>query len=61
MMGICGSSEAVDTEQKKKSQAIDRELESESKRLQHECKILLLGSASVMPHGVTLARTDDIL
>ena len=43
MMGICGSSEAVDTEQKKKSQAIDRELESESKRLQHECKILLLG------------------
>ena len=61
MMGICGSSEAVDTEQKKKSQAIDRELESESKRLQHECKILLLGSGSILQRGVVLARTDDLI
>lgn len=45
-MGICGSSETVDSEQKKRSQMIDRELESEHKRLQHECKILLLGSES---------------
>jgi len=44
MMGICGSAETVDTEQKKKSQMIDRELDLESKRLRHECKILLLGS-----------------
>jgi guanine nucleotide-binding protein G(i) subunit alpha len=45
-MGACGSSEAggaEDTEQKKRSQAIDRKLEEDSKRLRRECKILLLG------------------
>lgn len=47
-MGACGSTEAgaandVDTEQKKRSQAIDRRLEEDSKKLRRECKILLLG------------------
>jgi len=32
-----------DGEQKKKSQAIDRALEEDSKKLRRECKILLLG------------------
>ena len=31
------------TEEKKRSQAIDRKLEEDSKRLRRECKILLLG------------------
>lgn len=50
-MGACGSKEAgggggggdMDTEQKKRSQAIDRKLEEDSKKLRRECKILLLG------------------
>lgn len=52
-MGACGSSEATggggagdaDTEQKKRSQAIDRKLEEDSKKLRRECKILLLGTS----------------
>ena len=32
-----------DVEQKKRSQAIDRKLEEDSRRLRRECKILLLG------------------
>jgi hypothetical protein len=32
-----------DAEQKKRSQAIDKKLEEDSKRLRRECKILLLG------------------
>jgi len=32
-----------DGEQRKKSQAIDRGLEEDSKKLRRECKILLLG------------------
>ncbi|KAI9816190.1 MAG: Guanine nucleotide-binding protein alpha-2 subunit [Pycnora praestabilis] len=43
-MGICGSSETGETEQKKRSQMIDRRLEEDSRRLRRECKILLLGS-----------------
>ncbi|KEF57830.1 guanine nucleotide-binding protein alpha-3 subunit [Exophiala aquamarina CBS 119918] len=45
-MGACGSKEASteDSEQKKRSQAIDKELEQDSRRLRRECKILLLGS-----------------
>lgn len=37
------SSTQDDGEQKKKSQAIDRALEEDSKKLRRECKILLLG------------------
>jgi hypothetical protein len=44
-MGACGSKEAAneDLEQKKRSQAIDKKLEEDSRRLRRECKILLLG------------------
>lgn len=44
-MGACGSREASneDSEQKKRSQAIDKKLEEDSRRLRRECKILLLG------------------
>ncbi|KAK9435037.1 guanine nucleotide-binding protein alpha-3 subunit [Metarhizium brunneum] len=43
-MGGCMSSNSEEAEQKKKSQAIDRVIEEDSKRLRKECKILLLGS-----------------
>ncbi|EAL90625.1 G protein alpha subunit [Aspergillus fumigatus] len=44
-MGSCFSTESPgDAEQKKRSQAIDRRLEEDSRRLRRECKILLLGS-----------------
>ncbi|KAK0388539.1 hypothetical protein NLU13_4782 [Sarocladium strictum] len=43
-MGACMSSNTEEIEQKKKSQAIDRILEEDSKKLRRECKILLLGS-----------------
>jgi guanine nucleotide-binding protein subunit alpha len=38
------SSNTEEMEQKKKSQAIDRILEEDSKKLRRECKILLLGT-----------------
>ncbi|KAF1737715.1 hypothetical protein BB8028_0002g03340 [Beauveria bassiana] len=44
MMGNCLSSTSEEAEKKKKSQAIDRIIEEDSKRLKKECKILLLGS-----------------
>lgn len=43
-MGACMSSNSEESEQKKRSQAIDKTLEEDSKRLRRECKILLLGS-----------------
>ena len=59
-MGACGSSEAggggdVETEQKKRSQAIDRKLEEDSKKLRRECKILLLGT---LQHGLRQTMTN---
>lgn len=42
-MGNCMSSDSEEVEQKKKSQAIDKVIEEDSKRLRKECKILLLG------------------
>jgi len=42
-MGNCGSSPAETGEAKKRSQAIDKGLEEDQKRLRRECKILLLG------------------
>ncbi|KAI5866773.1 G protein alpha subunit [Durotheca rogersii] len=44
MMGACMSSNKEEEEQKKRSQAIDRALDEDSRRLRRECKILLLGS-----------------
>ncbi|KAK9776577.1 putative G protein alpha subunit [Seiridium cardinale] len=43
-MGICMSTNKEVEDQKKRSQAIDRALDEDSKRLRRECKILLLGS-----------------
>ncbi|KAK1146460.1 Guanine nucleotide-binding protein alpha-2 subunit [Aspergillus melleus] len=44
-MGSCMSSESSEySEQRKKSQAIDRRLDEDSRKLRRECKILLLGS-----------------
>lgn len=51
-MGSCMSSNSEETEQKKRSQKIDKDLEEDSKRLRRECKILLLGTS-------TLARVAD--
>lgn len=43
-MGACGSSPSgEDEQQKKRSAAIDKTLEEDSKKLRKECKILLLG------------------
>jgi hypothetical protein len=44
-MGMCMSTTSEEQEQKKKSQAIDRQLEEDSRRLRRECKILLLGTS----------------
>ncbi|TVY82794.1 Guanine nucleotide-binding protein alpha-3 subunit [Lachnellula suecica] len=43
-MGACVSSNTEETEQKKRSQMIDKALEEDSRKLRRECKILLLGS-----------------
>ncbi|KAL2112282.1 hypothetical protein VUR80DRAFT_8135 [Thermomyces stellatus] len=43
-MGACMSSNNEEVLRKKHSQAIDKQLEEDSKRLRRECKILLLGS-----------------
>lgn len=46
-MGACMSSDNEETEQKKRSQMIDKKLEEDSRRLRRECKILLLGKSWV--------------
>ncbi|KAK5660507.1 hypothetical protein OQA88_13055 [Cercophora sp. LCS_1] len=43
-MGACMSTSGEESENKKRSQKIDKDLEEDSKRLRRECKILLLGS-----------------
>lgn len=59
-MGACVSSNNEEAEQKKKSQAIDKILEEDSRRLRRECKILLLGTGSsysqplAVEHGLEL-------
>jgi guanine nucleotide-binding protein subunit alpha len=53
-MGSCVSSEpAAGDEQKKRSQAIDRRLDEDSKRLRRECKILLLGTFGDFEHVIS--------
>lgn len=54
-MGACMSSSSDGTDQKKRSQKIDKDLEEDSKRLRKECKILLLG----MLARVHAARCKD--
>lgn len=50
-MGACMSSSNEEVDQKKKSQAIDKVLEEDSKRLRKECKILLLGKGALVAGG----------
>ena len=50
-MGACMSTSGEESEQRKRSQKIDKDLEEDSKRLRRECKILLLGMSIL----VTLA------
>ena len=49
-MGICMSTRGEDSEQRKRSNKIDKDLEEDSKRLRKECKILLLGTSPPNPH-----------
>ncbi|KAH6855656.1 guanine nucleotide-binding protein alpha-3 subunit [Chaetomium sp. MPI-CAGE-AT-0009] len=44
VMGSCMSTSGEDSDQRKRSNKIDKELEEDSKKLRKECKILLLGS-----------------
>jgi guanine nucleotide-binding protein subunit alpha len=57
-MGACMSSSNEEADQKKKSQAIDKILEEDSKRLRKECKILLLGKG-VEATGEALNSSSD--
>jgi hypothetical protein len=57
-MGMCMSSNIEEAEQKKKSQAIDKILEEDSKRLRRECKILLLGMYAT--HIAPLYESDFV-
>ncbi|KAG9310542.1 G-protein alpha subunit-domain-containing protein [Chiua virens] len=56
-MGNCISSQ--DRAQKERSDAIDRQLEGDSRRLRKECKILLLGQ-SPCQHLVPLSSCADL-
>jgi len=44
-MGSCMSTSGEESDQRKRSNKIDKELEEDSKRLRKECKILLLGTS----------------
>lgn len=44
VMGSCMSTSGEESDQRKRSNKIDKELEEDSKRLRKECKILLLGT-----------------
>jgi hypothetical protein len=59
MMGACMSSNNDLAVQKKHSQAIDKQLEEDSKRLRRECKILLLGKPLPKRCFHDGARADD--
>ncbi len=45
IMGSCMSTSGEESDQRKRSQKIDKELEEDSKKLRKECKILLLGTS----------------
>jgi len=52
-MGNCIS--AVESASKAKSDAIDKQIEEDSRQLRKECKVLLLGQFNFIP----CAREDD--
>jgi len=54
-MGMCMSTSGEELEQKKRSQAIDKKLEEDSKKLRRECKILLLGMSVPVASRVNCA------
>lgn len=57
-MGGCGSTPVEDTgDAKKRSQAIDRNLEEDQRKLRRECKILLLGEYYNQVNGMTFRFT----
>ena len=64
-MGACMSSNNEEAVRKKHSQAIDKQLEEDSKRLRRECKILLLGmipfsdSRWLVPRAASLPSFDS--
>jgi len=57
-MGACMSSSNEEADQKKKSQAIDKILEEDSKRLRKECKILLLGKGALAKAELLTSNFD---
>lgn len=57
-MGACMSSNNEEVSRKKHSQAIDKQLEEDSKRLRRECKILLLGTTSETRLTVVFDQID---
>lgn len=48
-MGSCMSTSGEESDQRKRSNRIDKDLEEDSKRLRKECKILLLGTFCRLP------------
>lgn len=61
-MGACMSSNSEETEQKKRSQKIDKDLEEDSKRLRRECKILLLGTwVTALLQSIDAARQSEAI
>jgi guanine nucleotide-binding protein subunit alpha len=58
-MGACMSSSNEEADQKKKSQAIDKILEEDSKRLRKECKILLLGKGVLAKAELLTSSFDN--
>lgn len=59
VMGSCMSTGGEQSDQRKRSNKIDKELEEDSKRLRKECKILLLGTSSI-PAVVCLLAPGSI-
>jgi guanine nucleotide-binding protein subunit alpha len=53
------SSSNEEADQKKKSQAIDKILEEDSKRLRKECKILLLGKGVLAKAELLTSSFDN--
>lgn len=56
IMGACMSTNGEESELKKRSQRIDKDLEEDSKRLRRECKILLLGMRQRLRNKRALAN-----
>lgn len=51
VMGSCMSTSGEESDQRKRSNKIDKDLEEDSKKLRKECKILLLGASPLTWRG----------